>query len=107
MSRSGAPLVLRERADSDIAQAVEYYLADSADAALGFLASLERAFGLIAQSPAAGSTRYATLLDIPGLRFRVCMRYPYLVFYLEQIEHIDVWRVLHAQRDLPAHLEFQ
>ena len=29
-------------------------------------------------------------------------RYPHLVFYVERDDHIDVWRVLHSQRDLPA-----
>ena len=29
-------------------------------------------------------------------------RDPYLVFYLERETHIDVWRVLHAERDIPA-----
>jgi toxin ParE1/3/4 len=24
------------------------------------------------------------------------------VFYIERDDHIDVWRVLHAQRDIPA-----
>jgi toxin ParE1/3/4 len=31
-------------------------------------------------------------------------RYPYLVFYVVQDDHIDVWRVLHAHRDIPAWL---
>jgi toxin ParE1/3/4 len=31
--------------------------------------------------------------------------YPYLIFYVDQPEAIDVWRVLHAQRDIPAWLE--
>jgi toxin ParE1/3/4 len=31
-------------------------------------------------------------------------RYPYLVFYVERDDHIDVWRVLHGQRDIPAWL---
>jgi toxin ParE1/3/4 len=29
-------------------------------------------------------------------------RFPYLVFYLERADCIDVWRVLHAQRDIPS-----
>lgn len=29
-------------------------------------------------------------------------RYPYLVFYVEGKEDLDVWRVLHGQRDIPA-----
>jgi toxin ParE1/3/4 len=27
------------------------------------------------------------------------------VFYREQPDHIDVWRVLHAQRDIPAWMQ--
>jgi hypothetical protein len=29
-------------------------------------------------------------------------RYPYLVFYVEGPDHVDVWRVLHRQRYIPA-----
>jgi plasmid stabilization system protein ParE len=32
-------------------------------------------------------------------------RYPYLVFYIERPDHIDVWRVLHGQRDVPAWMQ--
>ncbi len=43
-------------------------------------------------------------LDLPGLRCWPVKRYPYLVFYVERDDHIDVWRVLHGQRDIPAWL---
>ena len=43
-------------------------------------------------------------LDLPGLRFRMLKRYPYIVFYVERDDHIDVWRVLHGQRDIPSWL---
>ena len=36
------------------------------------------------------------------MRFWPLGRYRDLVFYVECDEHIDVWRVLHAQRDIPA-----
>jgi hypothetical protein len=29
-------------------------------------------------------------------------RHPYLVFYVERPDHIDVWRVLNAHRDIPG-----
>jgi toxin ParE1/3/4 len=29
---------------------------------------------------------------------------PYLIFYIDRDDHVDVWRVLHAQRDIPARL---
>jgi len=52
----------------------------------------------------ASSPRYAHALDLPGLRCWPLTRYPYLVFYLQQQDHIDVWRVLHSARDVPAWL---
>jgi toxin ParE1/3/4 len=41
-------------------------------------------------------------LNLPGLRFCPLKKYPHLVSYLERSDHIDVWRVLHGQRDIPA-----
>jgi plasmid stabilization system protein ParE len=48
------------------------------------------------------SPRYPHALNPPGLRLWPLPRYPYLVFYIEQDDHIAVWRVLHGQRDIPA-----
>lgn len=84
-------------------EAVEHYLAEGAEqAALGFIDALERACGHIGRHPATGSPRYAHELDLPGLRVWPLKRYPHLVFYVERKDRIDVWRVLHGQRDIPA-----
>lgn len=84
-------------------KAVEHYLDEAGETvALGFVDSLERAYLHIARHPASGSGRYAHELRLPGLRFWPLKRYPYLVFYLACESHIDVWRVLHAERDIPA-----
>jgi hypothetical protein len=32
-------------------------------------------------------------------------RFPYLIFYIEQPDALDVWRVLHGQRDIPAWIQ--
>lgn len=98
------PIVRRERADRDVQEAIEYYLDQAPEAMLGFIDSLEQAYRQLQQQPAAGSPRYAHELNLPGLRFWVCKRYPYLVFYMEMDDHIDVWRVLHGSRDIPAWL---
>ncbi len=100
------PLVLRQRAVRDIDEAVAWYLKEgAAEAALGFIAAVEQACARISQSPAAGSPRYAHELNLPGLRCWPLARYPYLVFYLERDTHVDAWRVLAAQRDIPAWLQ--
>ena len=48
---------------------------------------------------------YAHELNLPGLRFWPLARYPHLVFYVERPQPIEVWRVLHGQRDIPAWMQ--
>jgi toxin ParE1/3/4 len=99
------PVVPRAGANQDVEEAIAYYLAeDAGSAALGFIDALEKAYAHVGRLPHAGSPRYAHELDIPGLRSWPLKRYPHLVFYIERDDHIDVWRVLHTQRDLPASL---
>jgi toxin ParE1/3/4 len=100
------PLIPRARAERDIDGAIDYYLSENApDAALGFIDAAEQAYSHISRHPATGSSRYAIELNLPGLRFWPLSRYPYLVFYLERDDHIDVWRVLHSSRDIPAWMQ--
>jgi toxin ParE1/3/4 len=95
-------VIPRALANKDVEAAVDYYLKEQApEAALGFVEALERGYAHIARHPASGALRYAHELDLPELRFWPLSRYPFLVFYREQQDHIDVWRVLHAQRDIP------
>lgn len=97
------PVVPREQANRDVEAAIDHYLAEaSAKVAQGFVEELEKAYAHLARHPASGSPRYAHQLGLPDLRFWSLGRYPYLVFYVEHSAHIDVWRVLHAQRDIPA-----
>ena len=97
------PVIPRAAAERDIEDAFTYYLDQGAQqAALGIIDALEQAYRHIGANPASGSPRYAHELELPGLRSWPVRRYPYLVFYLERDDHIDVWRVLHGQRDIPA-----
>jgi len=97
------PVIPRELANRDIDEAIAYYLSEGADkAALNFIDALEQAYAHIGRHPASGSPRYAHELNLPGLRFWPLTRYPHLIFYIERAEHIDVWRVLHGLRDIPA-----
>lgn len=97
------PLRVRPEADRDLDAAVAFLLQENApDAALQLLEEFEAALSRIAGRPAIGSPRYAHLLQ--GLRFWKLRRHPYLVFYVEQPDFIDVLRVLHSARDIPAAL---
>ena len=97
------PVVLREQARRDIDRAVEHYLAETSPAvALAFLDAVEAAQRLIGEQPAAGSPRYAHELDLPGLRIRLVRDFQYVIFYVERATEVDVWRVLHGARHVPA-----
>lgn len=97
------PVHLRESATQDVDDAIAYYLKEGArHAALDFIDALERTYVLIGRHPGAGSARYGHELDLPGLRTTPVDGYPFLVFYVERDAHVDVWRVLHTKRDIPA-----
>ena len=103
---SDKPVVLRERAQSDVDEAIEHYRSEAGPAvALNFIDTLEDTLRQIGERPASGSPRHAHELDIPGLRFKSVEGFPYLVFYVERDADIDVWRVLHGARDIPSWLQ--
>lgn len=86
--------------------AIAWYLSEDAEAAaIGFIDALEAAYSHIGQHPSTGALRYAHELNLPGLRSWALDRFPYLVFYVEQPDHIDVWRVLHGARNIPAWMQ--
>lgn len=97
------PVVPRAQALADIDEALAWYLGEGAEtAALSFVDALEQAFDHTSRHPGTGSPRYAHALNLPGLRHWRLTRFPYLVFYVESQGRIDVWRVLHAERDIPV-----
>lgn len=99
------PVIPRVQAVQDIQDAVDFYFGESPDeAALGFVDALERAFRHISRYPGTGSQRYAHELDLPNLRSWPLARYPHVVFYMERADRVDVWRILHGQKDIPAWL---
>lgn len=99
-------IVPRESARRDVENAVDYYAREAgAQVATSFVDALQSTFGLIAKHPASGSLRYAYELGLPDLRSMTLKAFPYIVFYLEQADYVDVWRILHAKRDIPAWLQ--
>ena len=97
------PVRPRERANRDVDAAIEHYRNEASEkVALGFIDELQKALARISLNPRIGSPRYAHELDLPDLRLKAIARYPYLVFYVERDDCIDVWRVLHSERDIPA-----
>ena len=100
------PVVPRAQAIRDAQNAVDFYFGEGAGrAALGFVDALERAYRHIGRHPGTGSQRYDHELGLPGLRTWPVARYPHLICFVERTDHVDVWRILHGQRDLPSWLD--
>lgn len=99
------PVLRRKSARIDVDLAADHYDTEAGpDVALSFVDAVEAAYRLIGETPSAGSSLWAERLGISGLRSRPVGRYPYLIFYLELDEYVEVWRVLHAKRDIPTTL---
>lgn len=103
MAGSGKPVIPSRQARRDIDQAVDWYLTEAGDeTANGFVDAVAGAFSAIGRQPGIGSPRHADSLGVAGLRTWPIRRYPYLVFYMEHDDAVDVQRVLHTSRDIPA-----
>ncbi len=100
------PVRLRELAATDLENISDHYRSEAGEqVALEFIDAAERGMKRIARSPQVGSLHYAFELAIPHLRAWPLQRFPYAVFYVVTDDEIDVWRILHTRRDLPAIIE--
>jgi len=101
-----AKIVLRRRqAQLDVMQAADYYFDEGgAELELRFIDAVSAAIARIGAQPGIGSPRYSAQLSFDGLRSWPVKRFPYLIFYVEREDQVDVLRVLHGQRDLPEWL---
>lgn len=96
------PVIWRSKARRDTEEAAWWYATQSGrPEAERFLSAVEAGISHVSRFPASGSLRHAALLGLDGLRFWPLRGYPYLIFYLELDTHLDIWRVLHAQTDIP------
>ncbi len=102
MTRAVIP---RERANRDVDEAVDCHQRSVGEAiALSFIDELERTYGHLAQHPSSGTLRFAYELGLPGLRAWPMKKHPFVIFYVERADHIDIWRVQHGARDIPDSL---
>ncbi|MAT05788.1 MAG: plasmid stabilization protein [Acidimicrobiaceae bacterium] len=100
------PVRLRQLAAADLDDASEYYRREAGEqTALDFVDAVERGIKRLRRNPQVGSLRFAYELAIPDLRAWPLERFPDVVFYVITDEEIDVWRVLHTRRDVPATIE--
>jgi toxin ParE1/3/4 len=89
-----------------LSAALAFYAASGGERlSVGFAEAFEAAARIIAEHPGIGASTLTPSGGIAGLRSRRMRRFPYLIFYVEQPQQIDILRVLHAQRDLPKLLQ--
>jgi toxin ParE1/3/4 len=98
-------IVLRQSVVSDVDAAVGHYLqTGGASLASDFVNRLQQAYSRIEETPSAGSPRFGLATGLEGLRSHRLKQFPYLVFYAERGDRLEIWRVLHDRRDIGASL---
>lgn len=98
-------VVPRGVAIRDAEDATDYYITEAGEAvAFRFIEALRAAYDRIGDNPGIGSLRLGESMGIPKLRTWAVRGFPYVVCYETGPDSIDVWRVLHARRDIPEHL---
>ncbi len=89
----------------DAAGIVRYYSAEAgADVALRFSAALRAGVEQLRAFPESGSTRFASVTGIVGLRALPLQGFPYLIFYRVEGNTPMILRILHTARDIPSSL---
>jgi plasmid stabilization system protein ParE len=102
---SPSPRIIRhETALRDLDEAAAYLGEDDPSVGLRFLEAAEQAFTLLAGMPGIGSPRTFNNPDLAGLRASPIRGFEnYLIFYkAAEGGGVEVLRVLHGARDLPA-----
>lgn len=105
MTNSTKPVVPRRSASKDIEEAVDHLAREAGhDAALRYIDAFEAACLHISTHPRSGSPRFGWDLGRPGVRVWPVSGFGYLAFYCEDEDFLDLWRVIHDTRDIPASL---
>lgn len=91
----------RLAAARDVEETVDYYAMEASEKiADRFVDALYKAYDRLSRTPEAGSPLLGAALGLSGLRTWPIAGFPYLICYQARDGVIDIWRVLHAQRDL-------
>jgi toxin ParE1/3/4 len=93
--------VLTPRARQDLEGIEEYIAADSPDAARRVVLKLRAAMQRAADFPELGHRRE----DVDDPRYRFWPVYSYLIVYIPETSPLQIIRVIHGHRDVPAVLK--
>lgn len=99
-------LLLRRRAKRDLLELAWYIAQDNARAAERFLDAAEKAFTELLKTPGMGASRTFRNPRLKGIRMRPIPGFAkVLIFYRPLGRGIEIIRVLHGARDIPATFE--
>jgi toxin ParE1/3/4 len=96
---------LQQKAKEDVREIALYIADDNLKVAEAFRVALERARLTLADLPEIGRAYDFGNRELKGLRVLPVPDFPkYLVFYVyrESEEEVEIFRVLHGARDIPA-----
>lgn len=99
---TGKPVQVLPQAERDLRQATVWYREHGGVGLAVKWTDAVVALRRVGAHPRAGASRHAVALKLDGLRFWPIQKFPYLISYIEREDRVDVWRVRHAQRDIPA-----
>lgn len=96
---------LASDAKADAARITRHYASEAGPAvARQFVSALRAARQHVRQYPESGSPRFADITGLDRLRCWPLRGFPYLLFYRDGPEGIEVLRILHSARDIPSTL---
>ncbi len=98
-----AKITRRPAARFDVLEAAAYIAKDNVEAALRFADSVRETEELLAATPGIGTPRDFAWPGLAGMRSHGVRNFRnYIIFYIPRESGIEIVRVLHGARDLPA-----
>jgi len=96
-------IVVDPKADRDLDEQFLYIAQDSREAAIGFLVAAQATFEQLAAMPELGELQHFRQPNLADVRvWRVRGFENYLIFYRPIERGVEIIRVLHGARDIPA-----
>lgn len=96
-------VVLSELAAKDLEAIIDYLLVEAGiEVATSFLTSWDKCRDHIGRFPESGSPRLAHRKKLRGMRVWPISNFPHLAIYAILRERVEIARVLHMPRDIPA-----
>ena len=98
-----ARITRRPAARRDVLEAAAYIAKDNIEAALRFADAVRETEELLAATPGIGTPRDFAWPELAGMRSHGVRDFrKYIIFYILREDGIEIVRVLHGARDLPA-----